>query len=73
MTVPNDLTKAKVGDLDKTDTARAYAFDEFALIGFVFILGGFWLRVLGWYETGRVEEKIFWFNITRGKVSIRSR
>jgi hypothetical protein len=55
LTVPDDLAKAKVGNLDKADATGTLALDELALVGLVFVIGSLRLGVAGRDERGWIE------------------
>jgi hypothetical protein len=61
--VPDDLRKAKVGNLDHTDATRAYTPDELTLVLLIFISRRLRLRVLGGNEWCRVEKQVLRFDI----------
>jgi len=62
--VPDNLRKAKVGNLDHTNSTSANAPDELAFVLLVFISRRLRLGVLGWNEWCRVEKQVFRLDIT---------
>lgn len=63
--VPDNLRKAKVGNLDHTDATRAHALDELAFVLLVFISRRLGLRILRGDEWCRVEEQVLGFDVAR--------
>jgi hypothetical protein len=63
--IPDNLRKAKVGNLDHTDATRAHTLDELAFVLLVFVSRRLRLRVLGGNEWCGVEEQVLGFDIAR--------
>lgn len=67
--VPYDLGQAEIGNLDLTNSTRAYALDELALINLVLVTWLLGFRVLRGDKWNGTEEDVFGLDVTVQGVS----
>jgi len=64
LTVPDDLGKTEIGNLDQTNTTGTNTLDEFTLVGLVLVVRTSRLGVSGRDERCGVEEQVLGLNVT---------